>query len=195
MPLLCMAGLPKLMWVAVADCCLLKLKLSPTPGLPINCRLYSAPSWQQATAPWRTVGVQSVVVICDCSPVHCGSPIDLLVVVSSNSSVASPLRAATERFVLFLVCCYLFIKLKCCLFTAGGYQTVLPLPCCFGSRVRHDAPAALRGLFFLVGVLLALRGPILLVDMLLPVVHSAVTSPLLPSFCRVHCPYLLLSFL
>jgi hypothetical protein len=38
MPLLCMAGLPKLMWVAVADCCLfLKLKLSPTPGLPVGC--------------------------------------------------------------------------------------------------------------------------------------------------------------
>jgi hypothetical protein len=35
--LLCMAGLStKLMWVAVADCCLL-LKLSPTPGLPIDC--------------------------------------------------------------------------------------------------------------------------------------------------------------
>jgi hypothetical protein len=38
MPLLCMAGLPKLMWVAVADCCLfLELKLSPTPGLPVGC--------------------------------------------------------------------------------------------------------------------------------------------------------------
>jgi hypothetical protein len=43
----------------------------------------------------------------------------------------------------------------------------LSIDCCFllfGSRVRHDAPGALRGLFFLV-------------DMLLPVVHSAVTSP------------------
>jgi hypothetical protein len=50
------------MWVAVADCCLLlKLKLSPTPGLSIDC------------------------------------------VASSNLNVASPLRAATERFILFLV--------------------------------------------------------------------------------------------
>jgi hypothetical protein len=51
-----------------------------------------------------------------------------------------------------------------------------------GSRVRHDAPGALRGLFFLVGMLLALRGLFFLVDMSLPVVHSAVTSPLLPFF-------------
>jgi hypothetical protein len=64
-----------------------------------------------------------------------------------------------------------------------------------GSRVRHDAPGALRGLFFLVGMLLALRGLFLLVDMSLPVVHSAVTSPFLPSSCWVHCPCLLLCFL
>jgi hypothetical protein len=43
------------------------------------------------------------------------------------------------------------LKLECCPSTAGGYQTVLPLPCCcllFGSRDRHDAPGALRGSFF-----------------------------------------------
>jgi hypothetical protein len=45
----------------------------------------------------------SLVVVCDCSPAHCGSPIDLLVVVSSDSSVASPLWAATEQSFLFLV--------------------------------------------------------------------------------------------
>jgi hypothetical protein len=33
-----------------------------------------------------------------------------------------------------------------------------------------------------------------IVNMLLPVVHSAVTSPMLPSACRVHYLYLLLCF-
>jgi hypothetical protein len=70
----------------------------------------------------------------------------------------------------------------------SGYLVVA---CCLGSWVRHDAPGALRGLFFLVGMLLALRGLFFTVDMSLPVVHSAVTSPLLPSSCRVHCLCLL----
>jgi hypothetical protein len=43
-------------------------------------------------------------------------------------------------------------------------------------------------------MLLVLRGLFFLVDMSLPVVHSAVTSPLLPFSCQVHCPYLLLCF-
>jgi hypothetical protein len=48
--------------------------------------------------------------------------------------------------------------------------TLLVVICCLvGSWVQHDAPGALRGLFYLVGMLLA-------------VVHSAVTSPLLPFF-------------
>jgi hypothetical protein len=65
--------------------------------------------------------------------------------------------------------------------------------CCYvGSRVRHDAPGARRGRFFLVGMLHALRGHLFLVDMLLPVVHLAVTSPLLPFAYRCYCPYLLL---
>jgi hypothetical protein len=34
-----------------------------------------------------------------------------------------------------------------------------------------------------------------IVNMLLPAVHSAVTSPLLPSSCRCYCPCLLLCFL
>jgi hypothetical protein len=64
-------------------------------------------------------------------------------------------------------CC--FIKLERCLSTAGGYRTVLPLPCCcllFGSRVRHVVSSALRGPFSIVGMLPALRGLFFLVDML-----------------------------
>jgi hypothetical protein len=61
--------------------------------------------------------------------------------------------------------------------------TLLVVICCFfGSRGQHDAPSALRGLFF----------------------HSRhvawwciqrLPPLLLPFSCRVHCPYLLLCFL
>jgi hypothetical protein len=69
--------------------------------------------------------------------------------------------------VLPLPCCYLlFIKLECCLSAAGGYQTVLPFPCCFGSQVRHVVSSALTGPFSIVGMLPALRGLFFLVDVL-----------------------------
>jgi hypothetical protein len=106
-------------------------------------------------------------------------------------------------------CC--FIKLERCLSTVGGYRTVLPLPCllllvvyqtrvlplhcgrlpndffslpscCCGSWVQHDAPGALRGLFFH-----SIHVARWCVQRLPPL--------LLPSSCRVHCPCLLLCFL
>jgi hypothetical protein len=63
----------------------------------------------------------------------------------------------------------------------GGVVVLLLPVTYFGSRVQHDAPSALRGLFF----------------------HSRhvarwcvqrLPPPLLPSSCRVHCPYLLFCF-
>jgi hypothetical protein len=115
------------MWVAVADCCLLlKLKLSPTPGLSIDCCCFIKLERCLSTAGgYRTV----LPLPCCC--------------LSSNSSVASPLRAATKRFFHFLVVVH-----------------------CLGSRVRHVVSTALRGPFSIVGMLPALRGLFFLVDML-----------------------------
>jgi hypothetical protein len=90
-----------------------------------------------------------------------------IVVYSSNSTVASPLQAATKQFFLFLVV------------LAHGFD-MMP-------QVHSEAFSS-----YIVGMLLTLRGLFFLVDMSLPVVHSVATSPLLPSSCRVHCPYLLL---
>jgi hypothetical protein len=65
--------------------------------------------------------------------------------------------------------------------TAGLLVPMVTWHCrCCGSWVQHDAPGTLRGLFFVVDMLLLVR--------------SAVTSPLLLSPCQAHCPHLLLSF-
>jgi hypothetical protein len=150
------------LWLIVVS--FLKLKLSPTPGFSIDC-----------CVPLHACIPQSVTLFCRSLPPTCESPTNGYLVVacclSSNLSVASPLRAATKRFFHFLV-------VACCL--AHGFDMMPPVH----SEVLSS----------IVNMLHALRGLFFLVDMLLPVVHSAVTSPFLPSACRVYCPYLLLCF-
>jgi hypothetical protein len=78
-------------------------------------------------------------------------------------------------------------KLERCLSTAGGYRTVLPLPCLlFLVVLAHGfdmmPPVHSEVLSSVVNMLHALRGLFFLVDMLLPVVHSAVTSPFVAFF-------------
>jgi hypothetical protein len=94
--------------VAVADCCLfLKLELSPTPGLSIDCCIASS-NFNRLL--YRFIELERCLSTAGgYRTIHSSSSLVVTCCVSSNSSVASPLRAATKRFFHFLVvvCCLL----------------------------------------------------------------------------------------
>jgi hypothetical protein len=78
-----------------------------------------------------------------------------------------------------------------------GWTIDIISPWCSSVGFNMMSAGALRGLFFLVGImLLVLRGLFFLVDMSLPVstFSSHLLFQLLSFSCWAHCPYLLLSF-
>jgi hypothetical protein len=94
----------------VADCCLfLKLKLSPTPGLSIDCLVDSLDSSVASPLQAATKRFFLFLVVACCL---------------SNSSVASPLRAATKRFFPFPCCCGSWVQCWKKLIQGAGVLTI-----------------------------------------------------------------------